>query len=262
MIEISSTEITAIIGPMCSGKTFLIDGRLKTETRLVRFDATGETCDDANVEHIWQSPAGLWARLKANPYYFRLAYHPGSDLQADFQWALKCLWRLDVYKLLVCDEFHEVCPVEATPDFVKTMLRYARHARLGLIAASQRLADVHKLFTGGARLVILFRNDDARDKDAVRSRWGKQAEEMFGDLRPLIYNDKTKETKQVPQCLVIPRGSKPTIFDFEKDAYVATGTASTEVGRDEELRTVDTENLDGNGRELDGREPDVDASSL
>ena len=137
MIQLGPCEITGVFGPMASGKTFLINQWLKQgQNRYVRFDATGETCDDPGVEHIWQSPAGLWARLKANPYFFQLAYHPGSDMEEDFRYALQCLWRIDTYKMLVCDEFHEVCSVNETPKYVKTMLRYARHAHLAMIGAS------------------------------------------------------------------------------------------------------------------------------
>lgn len=242
MIELGACEITAVFGPMASGKTFLINEWLKGQNRYVRFDATGETCEDPGLEHIWQSPADLWARLKANPYYFRLAYHPGPNMEEDFNYAVKCLWRLDSYKLLVCDEFHEVCGVNETPGYVKTMLRYARHAHLGLIGASQRLADVHKLFTGGARRVILFRNDDARDVDAVRDRWGRACAETFQNLRPLIYNDETKTTLQIPQCIVIPRGGKPQVFDFEKGDYVTLGERP---GSTEDAEEIPSEGLSG-----------------
>jgi hypothetical protein len=254
MIDLGPCEITAVIGPMASGKTFLINQWLKAgQNRYVRFDATGETCENLEVQHVWQNPAQLWARLKENPYYFRLAYHPGSDLQVDFEWALKCLWRLNVYKLIVCDEFHEVCGVNDTPGYVKTMMRYARHAHLGLIGASQRLADVHKLFTGGARRVILFRNDDARDVDAVRDRWGRECAEMFINLRPLIYDDVTKVTKQIPQCIVIPRGGKPQIFDFAKDAYVSSSVA-VGPGSDSNEAEIQCEGSSGSGEEQPFRE--------
>lgn len=236
---------------MASGKTYLINQWLKAgQNRYVRFDATGETCDDPGVEHIWQSPAGLWARLKANPYFFQLAYHPGSDMEEDFRYALQCLWRIDTYKMLVCDEFHEVCSVNETPKYVKTMLRYARHAHLAVIGASQRLADVHKLFTGGCRQVILFKNDDARDVDAVRDRYGRECAQAFVNLRPCIFDDKRKVCVQIPQAIVIPRGGKPSIFDFKEDRYVSSlGTPS---GSDSDAEEIQSEGDSGET----GDEPD------
>jgi hypothetical protein len=208
---------------MASGKTFLIGQWLKSITRYVRFDSTGETLDDASVTHIWKSPKALYEKLLENPYYFRIAYHPGTNLQEDFFWVVKCLWRLDVYKTLVCDEFHEVCSVNETPKFVQTMMRYARHNRLAVIGASQRIADVHKLFTSGSRKVVIFYSQEARDYAAVQDRWGREAADMMMELRPLLYDDQTKNTRQVPQCLVIAKGAPIRVYDFAKDAYVNVG---------------------------------------
>jgi hypothetical protein len=242
MIPLGQCEITGIFGPMASGKTYLISQWLKNQNRYVRFDATGETCEDAGVEHVWQSPAALHERLKANPYYFRIAYHPGPELEEDFNWCLKVLWRQDVYKLMVVDEFHEVCPVSETPKYVRTMLRYARHAHMGVIGASQRLADVHKLFTAGCRLVILYWTQEARDLDAVQDRWGRECADAVANLRPLIYNDQTKVTKQIPQCVVIPRGEKFKVFDFAKDAYVM-GNGASDIGTESEDESESNSNV-------------------
>lgn len=260
MIQLGPCEITAVFGPMASGKTYLINQWLKGQNRYVRFDATGETTEDVGVEHIWQSPAELWARLTRNDCYYRIAYHPGSELAVDFHYTLKCLWRLDPYKLLVCDEFHEVCPVNETPKYVKTMMRYARHAHLALIGASQRLADVHKLFTGGARQVILFRNDDARDVDAMRDRYGKEAALAYQKLRPLIHDDVNNVTHQIPQCMVIPRGGKPAIFDFKENKYVVTLGARPDSDSDAE-EIQDEDNSSGADEQpADGDDSDNDES--
>lgn len=221
MIELGECEITAVIGPMASGKTYLIEHEwLPTQNRYVRFDATGESMDDPTIEHIFGNPRQLYERLRENPFYFKIAYHPGTDIVEDFYYVVKCLWRLDQYKVIVCDEFHEVCSVSDTPKFVQTMMRYARHNHLSVIGASQRLADVHKLFTSGARKVIIFWTQEARDLIAVRDRWGAEAEEMVANLRPLIYLDSSKTVKQVPQCLVIEKGSPPRVYDFQTKNYV------------------------------------------
>jgi hypothetical protein len=236
-------EIIGVFGPMASGKTYLINQILERGNRYVRFDATGETCDDPGVEHIWQSPAELYRRICARPYYFRIAYHPGEEIEEDFRWCLKVLWkRKEIYKTLACDEFHEVCSVNETPKYVKTMLRYARHAHLGMIGASQRLADVHKLFTAGCRLVVLYRSDEARDIIAVKDRWGSEAADVFCNLRPLIHNDVTHVTEQVPQCLVIARGKKFRVYDFKVNGYVMGDGASNPSPESEDAREGEDDN--------------------
>lgn len=244
MIELGQCEITAVFGPMASGKTYLIENEwLPSQNRYVRFDATGESIDTPGVEHIWQNPKALYDRLKKNPYYFRIAYHPGTDIKEDFFHCLRILWRFDCYKLLVCDEFHEVCNVSETPKFVQTAMRYARHNHLAIIGASQRIADVHKLFTSGARQTIVFWTQEARDLLAVRDRWGSEAERMVVNLRPLLYDDRTKNVRQIPQCLVITKGSKPKVYDFQTQQYLQSnnGTESETPLRDDELEVIESE---------------------
>jgi hypothetical protein len=108
-------------------------------------------------------------------------------------------------------------------------MRYARHNHLAIIGASQRIADVHKLFTSGARKVVIFYTQEARDLIAVRDRWGSECEEMVANLRPLLYNDQSKITRQIPQAVVIEKGSQPKIYDFADRAYVSSGNAEEEI---------------------------------
>jgi hypothetical protein len=255
MIELGQCEITAVIGPMASGKTYLIENDwLPTQNRVVRFDATGESMEAPGWEHVWKSPKQLWERLQENPYYFKIAYHPGTNIQEDFYWCVKCLWRLDVYKMIVCDEFHEVCNVSDTPKFVQTMMRYARHNHLSVIGASQRIADVHKLFTSGARQVVIFYTQEARDLMAVRDRWGSEAEEMVANLRPLLYNDQSKEVRQVPQCLVIRKGSPPQVYDFATKSFVNSADSSEQEGSENDTEAP----AEVRGDDTEGR-PEVDS---
>ena len=231
MIDLGACEITSLFGPMASGKTYLIEKVwIPTLPRYVRFDSTGESISDPSVIHVWRSPRELYERLRQSPYCFRIAYHPGENIQTDFEFCVQALWRMGRYsntpRTIICDEFHEVCSVNETPAFVQTMMRYARHAMLAVIGASQRIADVHKLFTSGSRKVVIFHTREARDLDAVRQRWGVECEEMVVNLRPLLYNDVTKQAKQVPQCVVIERGFRPKIYDFQSDQYLDYGTES------------------------------------
>jgi hypothetical protein len=237
MIQLGPCEITGAFGPMASGKTYLIDRWLENNNHFVRFDVTGESCDDPNIEHVWASPSLLWQRLKTNPYYFRIAYHPGPNLEEDFEYAVRCLWRIKTFKTLVCDEFHEVCSVHETPPFVRTVLRYARHNHMSVIGASQRLADVHKLFTAGCRQVVLFWTQEARDLDAISQRWGMDTAETVRNLRPLIYDDVRKKTLQIPQAVVCSKATLPRVFDFSTDSYVGL-SKSAEANADTEDSSV------------------------
>lgn len=230
MIELGPCEITGIFGPMRSGKTHQINTWLNSNhslcNRVVRFDVTGETLDMGGWEHIWASPKELYQRIQSNPYCFRIAYHPGDNLEEDFKYVVRVLTRFDVFKLLVCDEWHEICPVNQTPVYVRKVLRYARHDRLAIIGASQRFADVHKLFVAGCAIVIVFYSDEYRDYVALQNKWGTEVAEAMRGLRPLIYNDVTKETLQIPQALVSIDRARPRIYDYETGQFIEIQGAS------------------------------------
>lgn len=217
MLFLPECQNVFVCGPVASGKTHLIKQWIRPDNRHVIFDGTGEFLDDQR-EMIWANPRQLWERLKTNPYFFRVVYQPGRNRTEDFSHVLNCLWWMNQQKLLICDEFHEICPVDSMSDDVEMMLRYARHNRLGFVGASQRIADVHKLFTSGCRMTVLFWTQEARDLGAIEDRW--RCANMVENLRPLLHNDVTGETKQIPQCVVCVKGQKPFVYDFASESSV------------------------------------------
>jgi len=209
MIDFPSGEMVGIFGPVSSGKTFLIKQWLKTQNRFVAFDYSGEMLE---YEMYSQAPKALYERLKENRYFFQLSYLPGPEVELDFHYVLWSLWFLPVKKLLVCDEVHRICPVSGVNSDMETMLRFARHANLSFIGASQRIADVSKLFTSGCRTTILFHTREIRDIQAIDDRWG--CGDLVRDLRPLIYDDYRKICTQTPQAVVCKKGQEPEVIEL------------------------------------------------
>jgi hypothetical protein len=220
MIDLVPCTTVGVFGPVCSGKSWLLARWLETQNRFVAFDATGELQDAGGYDEVWASPKQLLAKVEASPHYYQIVYVPGKDVEEDFNWCLRILWQFDSAKLLAVDEFHLVCPVEAINGDVEMMLRFSRHARMGLVGMSQRIPDVSKLFTSACRMVILFWTTEARDFVAIRDRWGSNVEDMVRNLRPLIYDDDTKITHQIPQCVVLVKGKRPAIYDFSTNSFV------------------------------------------
>lgn len=232
MLTLPDCKMTFVCGPVASGKTHLLKRWVATDNRHVIFDSTGEY-EDANHEEIWANPRKLYERIRNNPYYFRLVYVPGRDRSLDFSYVLDSLWWRDTPKLLVCDEVADLCPVSGVEEDVERILRFARKDKMGFLTASQRIADVSKLFTGGCRMVVLFQTHEVRDLQAIEDRWG--CAEMVRELRPLLYEDSTQTTKQVPQCVVCEKGQAPYVYDFATEARCSvTGGESGEGGHREE----------------------------
>lgn len=195
-----------ISGPVASGKTHLIKRLVDRMPRSLILDAGADYLSN-EYEHIWSNPQALATRLEENPNYYRLAYHPNSSFyDEEFHWCYASLWSVDKPRWFVIEEVHEVCGINAIHPDLENILRYSRHNLVGIIGSSQRIADVDKLLTGSARMVILFRTDEFRDIEATRQRWGREMSEALAKLRPCIYNDATKECEQHPECLVYVKG--------------------------------------------------------
>lgn len=223
MIDLVPATTIGVFGPVASGKTHLFKIWLQKENRVVAFDSTGELMSEPSFQAVWGNPEELIEIVKASPYYFKVAYVPGKPLLTHFNVVLKTLWLLDSQKLLAVDEFHMVCPNNMIDDDMETLLRFSRHAKLGIIGMSQRIADVHKLFTSACRLVILFYTQEARDLIAIRDRWGSKVEKAVMNLRPLIYDDDTKVTHQIPQCVVCRKGAGFQVYDFATNTFLKSG---------------------------------------
>jgi hypothetical protein len=210
--------MTFVCGPVASGKTFTIRQWLRTDNRHVIFDSTGEYHDETN-EQVWANPQELYRRMKENPFYYRLVYVPGRDRAEDFHHCLNVVWwRTEQARLLVCDEIADLCPVTGISEDMEMLLRFARKVKLGFLAASQRIADVSKLLTSGCRMVVLYQTNEIRDLQAIEDRWG--CADMVQKLRPLLYDDTSEQTQQVPQCVVIEKGKRPYVYDFQSEGRV------------------------------------------
>lgn len=231
-------KMTFVCGPVASGKTHLLKTWLQNDNRHVIFDGSGEFLDDNDREQIWANPKALHARIKENPYAYRIVYQPGVERESDFEWVVKAMWWIDQPKLLVCDEFHEICPVEYKTPVVEMMLRFARHDKMGFVGASQRIADVNKLYTSACRMVVLFQTNESRDLEAIDQRWrcGKTVEA----LRPLLHDDVSGVTQQIPQCVVIEKGRKPAIYDFKTQSYVSSPGGGVDAGTLRDVAPIDS----------------------
>ena len=261
MIPLPKEKIVGIFGPVASGKTYLVNEWIKTLNTFVVFDATGEFVGRKDMTTIWANPRALYETLAKSPYYFRVAYQPGPDIPLDFHYAYKILWQLNASRYLIVDEFHLVCSVnEPNPD-VETIMRFARHAHLGVVGVSQRIADVSKLFTSCCRLVVLFWTQEARDLLAIRDRWGVDVSETVRSLRPLVYDDSNGLVSQTPQCVVYEKGRGARIFDFKTNGFLSieTGLPEREEPSEEPTQSIQEEPLE-NGISDDGPETDEERS--
>lgn len=216
MIELVPSTTVGIWGPVSSGKSYLTKQLMAAQPRVIIFDTVGDYVGDESYTHVWGNPRELAAYLKENPYYYRIAYHPEGETGPNFEWIYKAAWVMDAPRWLVIEEVHEVCGQHSPMPEMKDILRYSRKRFLGVLGASQRIAEVNKAFTDASRLTILFYTQEATSLDAIAARWGNETAEAVAQLRPLVYRDDPSNpvTEQIPECVVIERGEKPRVYDL------------------------------------------------
>jgi hypothetical protein len=205
-------ETVSLIGPVASGKTFLMKQWLKDWPRVAVFDPTAEY-DDIPGEHFWASPKAFAQRLKDNPNQFTLFYHP-QETEVGFTTFASAMWQLLQPRWMFIEEIHELISPWSKHEKMRIIMKYARKRFLGVVGSTQRLADLHKDFTSASRTCILFHTSESNDLKAIDERWGGDAREMVEQLRPLQYDDISESTKQIPQALIIQRGEQPRIEEM------------------------------------------------
>jgi hypothetical protein len=209
-----------VVAPVSSGKSWLLQEWIKQMERSITIDVTAETMDDSFC-HIWHSPSLLAQKLKQNPYYYRIAYHPSSlNFFEDFRWCVELSWIADTEKgevlsrWLIVDEIHEVCSTNNITPEMDRIIRYARHIKLGFIGATQKFSDVPTILRDNCRMMVIFHNTDEIELKSIRGKFGNQGVEIVRNLRPLIYDEAKMETLQEPQCMVWKRGYGLQIHDL------------------------------------------------
>jgi hypothetical protein len=213
--ELPGAYIVFVNGPISSGKSWLMQQwALKLERVLIQ-DVTLDF-DSAEYEHIYSDAAMLAERLKENPYYFRIAYHVNPEnVPDDFLWNFRAIWTCtELPRWFFIDECSEIMSFNNLHPAARTLLRYCRHNQLGIVCATQRIADVDKLVTSGARMVVLFYTDEVRDLDAIYQRYGREVVQHVERLRPCIYDDVKKVVEQEPQALLYVKGRGFRVIDL------------------------------------------------
>lgn len=201
-------QVVFVFGPVASGKTFLLTQWAEKEEHVLLFDTAGDHLDNGAFEHIFNNPRALADRMADARMEdsYRLAYHP-QNVEEGFDWCMSTIWQRDEPRWFILEEIHELMNSWTQHPKMKVLNKYARkRASLGVIGSSQRIADVHKDFTSAARMSILFFSTEATDLKAISERYGSEVADAVRGLRPLLYDDASGTTSQIPEAVVWKRG--------------------------------------------------------
>lgn len=216
---IPGCETVVVLGPVSSGKTWLAKQWLTSAPIVSERSLTIDTAAqfmEPEYFHSWGSPKEVAEKLKDNPYYYRIIYHPAGDvLDEEFYWLHCSIWAMDNPRFFIIEECHEFAGIHKTHPQMKDLLRYSRHRdRLGLICTSQRASEVSTSLTDAARMAVIFNTDQYVNQEAICRRFAPIKVEDITGLRPCIYDDVNRVCLQHPQCIVWLRGQGFKVYNL------------------------------------------------
>lgn len=248
-----------LIGPVASGKSWLLEEWFAMMERGLFCDATAQ-CLNPAYTHVWRNPAELCEVLERNPYYYRIAYHANHN-ENGFYWCASAIWTMEKPRWLIVDEVHLVCGVHGVDETMNMCIRLARHNFLGLIGASQRMADVSRLFTDNCRMIVHFHTSEPRSLDAVAERLGNDVAKVVEGLRPCIYNDASRECLQHPECLVWIRGKGYRVFSLGDKVQTQSTEETEQWNRNGEVQPLNQPQPSLEENSGESAEPSLEVSS-
>ncbi len=206
--ELPSSITVGVYGPVASGKTFMLKRWCQTEDRVLVFDPTMEFTGP-EFQQILGSPKEVAMQMEelektGDPY--KIAYFP-RDIDEGFKWCTHAIWQQTRARYFFVEEVHELMSPWQRHEQMDDLIRYARKRLLGVVGSSQRIADVHKNFTANCRMNVILATSEVRDLDTIEERWGSVVRSEVEELKPLIYDDVRQVVSQIPEALVLRKGT-------------------------------------------------------
>lgn len=180
-------RLIVIAGASRSGKTAYTERRTRAARRVVAYDPEAQWCDLKGWRKV-ASRADLWQAIQA-PGRLRLAYVPGGDIEAEFDYLCECVLYAARYIEpldFVAEELADVSRPGKAPPGWGMLVRRGLKRGVTIYAISQRWAEADKTAVGNASEFVLFRmssGDDVR----YMSRKTRVEESLLDVLKPLEY---------------------------------------------------------------------------
>lgn len=165
------TDLMAIFGRRGTGKSTLCKSIQKAFPRLIVIDLlheyTKKDCDYL-VDDFETFGAVLVKLLEAKKKRFRVVYQfdveNSSDETEEFDRAMKLIYHFGNC-MVVIEEIHHYMKREYMTEWLKKLVLVGRHRGVGLIATSQRPAEVSKTFVSQCHHVfagVTFEKNDLK----------------------------------------------------------------------------------------------------
>lgn len=188
--------IALVLGRRGYGKTTYIKKALiPASGRVLIFDTLGEYSDVARPSYTVVDFLSSVERHQGG--YFRLSLVPldaGDDPSIAFDLFVRTLWALGDCTGVV-DEIDAVSSPTSVPGSLARSIRYGRHRSVSLVAASRRAAEVPRLLTSQADLIVSFNQSEPNDLDYLKRYVGAEFAASVSQLPPYEFRSWTPGQK-------------------------------------------------------------------
>lgn len=187
----NETDIHCIFGMRESGKSYLTAQLADTHARVIVFDRLKEwhTISPDCIADSYISFANIFSRVVTAPYYrIAVQFRRGvseDEIAEQTESILKLIYDYGFQRnramapLPVCIVFEELqfyCNPHHIPPMLSEILFTGRHAKIGIIANTQRPANIHKGFVSQANHLYVGRLFEKRDIEYLtQSSFGADA---------------------------------------------------------------------------------------
>ncbi len=182
-LQTQDGRLVVIAGASRSGKTVWTVRATAKDRRVIVWDAEGQWCDLRGYRKSSSRPELLRAVLAAGAGPLRVAYVPGGDLRAEFDfWAgVAFHWaRYHGPAVAIAEELADVTSQAKAPGNWGIMLRRGLKRGLSIYAISQRWAEADKTAVGNASEFVLFRMSSADDVSYMAKKTRVPGAELDG----------------------------------------------------------------------------------
>ena len=175
-------KIILIFGKRGSGKSYLANKLIETESRLIIFDTLSEYTGGVVFEDR-EKFFEFWRSHYRRPH--RLIYQP---LQPDRE--IEEIAGL-VYALgditFVVEEIDCYCTSFQISESFAHVIQRGRHRNITLIGITQRPYGINRLLTSQAKEIYIFNTNEPRDRDYLKTLLGQEVEIKLDQLKQYEY---------------------------------------------------------------------------